>query len=406
MLERAIDVERCSASRYAVFGAWAMRKKTSAEPFAEYEQLRKQAYDKVGALTAKQLRKASFSSQDRKTGESKMQQSNLIAQIGKLFVGTPAEYQKLMAAIEGKSELELERIAAFLQKRLTERSYTKLELVKNGLANTDRNWSLIDHRLGPYYSVAQFRDAITKEPQFKQSLQWDSEPFAQLVQEEQKHHATEQKNFALFLGCAKAATAQGLNVAPNRPNFEMVREAIDDQAQDFNVENVMAMLFRGGLALAPNAPEIAKQLMQQREDTERDRLADIVVDAMRNWRVQTNTEAIVRDEYGRSQALNKLKHLPLQELRSRVEVIENNRALAAKSLEELKAQTEQDRQRQHQARVVASGKPPLPEFNTVTNERMDKAYLLRLANINPSKYRDLVLRHGSHAITLRLNGQG
>jgi citrate synthase len=226
------------------------------------------------------------------------------------------------------------------------------------------------------------------------------------MQQEQKYHAVEQKNFALFVECAKAATAQGLNVAPNRANFEMVREAIDDQAQDFNVENVMAMLFRGGLPLAPNAMEIAKQLMQQREDAERDRLADIVVDAMRSWRVQTNTGAVLRDEYGRSQALNKLKYLPLEELRSRVEVIEHNRALAAKSLEELKAQTEQDRQQRHQARVAASGKPPLPEFNTVTNERMDKVYLLRLANINPTKYRDLVLRHGSHAITLRLNGQG
>ena len=127
---------------------------------------------------------------------------------------------------------------------------------------------------------------------------------------------------------------------------------------------------------------------------------------MQSWRVPTNTGSVVRDEYGRSQALNKLKHLPLEELRSRVEVIVHNRALAAKSQEELKAQTEQDRQRQHQARVAASGKPPLPKFNTVTNEHMDKAYLLRLANINPSKYRDLVLRHGSHAITLRLNGQG
>jgi hypothetical protein len=113
-----------------------------------------------------------------------------------------------------------------------------------------------------------------------------------------------------------------------------------------------------------------------------------------------------RDDYGRSQALNKLKYLPLEELRSRVEVIEHNRALAVKSLEELKAQTAQERQEQRQAYVAGSGKPPLPEFNTVTNERMDKAYLLRLANINPSKYRDLVLRHGSHAITLRLNGQG
>jgi hypothetical protein len=225
------------------------------------------------------------------------------------------------------------------------------------------------------------------------------------MQQEQRHHATEQNNFAMFVGCAKAATAQGLNVAPNRANFEILREAIDDQAQDFNVENVMTMLFRGGLALAPNASEIANQLMQQCEDAERNRLADIVVDAMQSWRVQTNTGA-VRDDYGRSQALNKLKHLPLEELRSRVEVIEHNRALAAKSLEELKAQTEQGRQQQHKARVAASGKPPLPEFNTVTNERIDKAYLLRLANTNPNKYRDLVLRHGSHAITLRLNGQG
>jgi len=53
------------------------------------------------------------------------------------------------------------------------------------------------------------------------------------------------------------------------------------------------MLFRGGMALSPNAPEIAKELMQQREDAERDRLADIVVDAMRSWRVPTNTAAVM-----------------------------------------------------------------------------------------------------------------
>jgi hypothetical protein len=78
------------------------------------------------------------------------------------------------------------------------------------------------------------------------------------MQQEQKRDGTEQKNFGLFVGCAKAATAQGLNVAPNRTNFEIVREAIDDQAQDFNVENVMAMLFRGGLALALMLPKSRK----------------------------------------------------------------------------------------------------------------------------------------------------
>jgi hypothetical protein len=213
----------------------------------------------------------------------------------------------------------------------------------------------------------------------------------------------EQKNFALFVGCAKAATAQGLNVAPNCANFEMVREAIDDQAQDFNVENVMAMLFRGGLALAPNAPEIANELMQQREDAERDRLAEMVVDAMRSWRVQTNSGAVVRDEYGRSQALNKLKHLPLEELRSRVEVIEHNRALAAKSQEELKAQTVQERQEQRQA-YVGSGKPPLPEF-TNTGEKLNRAWLLRLVNTDRARFADLVKRHSAATVTARLNQQ-
>jgi hypothetical protein len=213
---------------------------------------------------------------------------------------------------------------------------------------------------------------------------------------------SEQKHYALFVGCAKVATAQGRNVAPNRANFEIVREAIDDQPQDFNVENVISMLFRGGLTLAPNAPEIAKQLMQQREDAERDRLADIVVDAMRSWRVQTNTGAVVLDEYGRSQALNKLKYLPLEELRSRVEVIQHNRALAAKSKDELKAQTAQERQERRQAYVAGSGKPPLPEF-TPQNERIDRSYLLKLANVNRAEFADLVKRHSAAAVTARLN---
>jgi hypothetical protein len=79
----------------------------------------------------------------------------------------------------------------------------------------------------------------------------------------------------------------------NQANFQLVRDAIDDQAQDFNLTNLMAMLFRGGLGLAPNQPEVANELMQQRDDVERDRLAEIVVDAMRSWRTQGPGGSIV-----------------------------------------------------------------------------------------------------------------
>jgi len=114
----------------------------------------------------------------------------------------------------------------------------------------------------------------------------------------------------MFVGAAKAATAQGANVALNRANYEMVREAIHDRAQDFNLANIMAMLFRRGLALAPNDSEVANELIQLREQQERDRLAEIVVNAMRSWRTQDRVSgSIVRDEYGREQALKKIKQL-------------------------------------------------------------------------------------------------
>jgi hypothetical protein len=44
---------------------------------------------------------------------------DLIAEILKLFVGTPSEYRALSGAMVGKSELELEKIALELQLRLT-----------------------------------------------------------------------------------------------------------------------------------------------------------------------------------------------------------------------------------------------------------------------------------------------
>jgi hypothetical protein len=326
----------------------------------------------------------------------------LIAEILKLFVGTPSEYRALSGAMVGKSELELEQIALELQRRSAQRAHTRLTLMRGGLADTETNFAKIDAKLGPHYTIQEFRDAIAQYPAFKQSLQWDAEPFAALVQEEQKQAAEEQKHFALFVICANAATKNGKNVAPSKANFKLIKEAIEDKAKDFSSAKIIDAIWNYGLDLRPNNQTVTDELLDQ----ERDRLAQVVVDAMRSWKLQGRGGSTMPDTYGRNQMLEKVKHLSLTELRSRVEVIEPNRALAAKSQGELKAQIAQDRQQQYQARVAASRKPSLPEFNTVTNERMDKAYLLRLANINPSKYRELVLRHGSQAITLRLNGQG
>jgi hypothetical protein len=294
-----------------------------------------------------------------------------------------------------------------LGSRSAQREKTKLDLVRQGLAVTDRNWSIIDNKLGAHYTVLQFREAITQDPQFKQSLQWDAEPFAEVVRNEQKRQATDQQQFVMFVGAARAATAQGVNVAPNRANYEMVRSAIDDQAQDFNIENVMAMLFRGGLELAPNALEVANALVQERDDAERDRLAEIVVDAMRSWRTQHRVSgSIVRDEYGREQALKKIKQLSLDELRAKAQVIEYNRKLASMSPSDLKAQAEQDRQEQHRSQGGAlNGKPPLPETNQY-GERIDSAYLVRISNTNLDLFKRLVLKHGYQNVTNRIQGRG
>lgn len=51
---------------------------------------------------------------------------------------------------------------------------------------------------------------------------------------------------------------------------------------------------------------------------------------------------------------------------------------------------------------VSTGKPPLPEVNQVTGEKIDRAYLLKLVNVNRSLYERLVRNHGAKAVTSRL----
>jgi hypothetical protein len=330
-----------------------------------------------------------------------MQQHELIAQISQLFVGTVQDHKTLMESLPN-SIPELEKVAARLQILKTQREKTKLDLLRSGLSNTNRNWAVIDSRMGAYFTVQQFRNAITQDPSFKSSLQWDNEPFAQVVQAEQNQQATERKKFALFVGAAKAATAQGVNVAPNQANYELIKGAIFEEARDFNSGNVLDMIFHGGLSLAPNDHAVANALVQQREDQERDRLAEIVVGAMRSWRTQGPGGSIVPDEYGRNQALKQVREFSLEDLRDRVKVIEHNRFLAGRPTEDLLKDEQIDRRDQS---GIGSGKPPLPDTNQ-SGEKIDRAYLLRLSNINLDQFKKLVLRHGFLNVTNRLQGKG
>jgi hypothetical protein len=96
-----------------------------------------------------------------------MHKHELIAHISKPFVGTPTEHKQLMESLPSKSEIGLERLAAKLQILLAQREKTKLDLVRQGLTPTEGNWSLIDHKLGPYFTVQQFRELIQTDATFK-----------------------------------------------------------------------------------------------------------------------------------------------------------------------------------------------------------------------------------------------
>jgi hypothetical protein len=328
-----------------------------------------------------------------------MQQHELVTQISKMFVGTPTDFQQLVTALRSKTVPELEIIAAQYQLKATARVKTKLALVRSGLADTERNWSLIDNQIGFEYSVEQFRQAIDQDSEFKNSLQWESQPFAEVVLHEQKQTAFEQRQFAMFVGAAKAATAQGRNTAPNQANYQLIKEALEDDGRDFNSGNVVDAIFRYELGLAPNEPEVANALVQERDDQERDRLAELIVDAMRSWKIYGSGGAIVTDHYGRDQELKKVKQLSLIELRAKAQVIEHNRFLAGRPLEDVQNDERLNRREQ------SGGKTPLPDTNQ-SGEKIDRNYLLRLSNVNLDAFKRLVIRHGFLNVTNRLQGKG
>jgi hypothetical protein len=325
----------------------------------------------------------------------------LIEKIDKLFVGTPADHKALMESLQTKSEAELATTAAQLQTLRTQHERTKLELMHHGVANTERNWSILVAKFNGYFTTEQVYRAIQSDADFKPSLEWRGAPFGEVEKKQQQERAQDEKNFKLFQGCAKAATSYGRNVSGCRANYTLVKEAIEDSAQDFTTPNIMDVIFRGGLALSPNDAQVANDLVQEREDAEKAGLAEIVVDAMRSWRMDGPGGSIVRDEYGRNKALATVKTWSLRELRSRVEVIEKNRFLASLSREDAQLIARGEAMERRSEMLAGSGYAPLPETDEQGN-RIDGKYLFRLSNSDFQKFKAWVKRHGGENINKRI----
>ncbi len=187
--------------------------------------------------------------------------------------GTPAELERTRRVLQEKSIDELQRIAQRIRLKVqteeTRRAYVQLQIVRGGLANTDQNWKIIYQRLpGETLTLANFRRLVESDPAFKQSLQWDAEPFATAIQAEQEQATQEQQRAAkelhIFNAAARAVTGQGLaNVATVHANFNMVKQTIEEDGLDFTMDNVIRVLLHGGLNLAQNDQEVTSELVGQ-----------------------------------------------------------------------------------------------------------------------------------------------
>ena len=201
------------------------------------------------------------------------EKQNLIDLVMVHISGTSAERQQVRRVLSTKSEDELQQMAQRIrlkaQTEETRRAYVQLQIVRSGLANTDKNWKIIQQHLpGEGFTLESFRRLVESDPTFKQSLQWDAEPFAAALHAEQEQATQEQQRAAtelhIFNAAARAVTGQGLaNVATVHANFNIVKQTIEEDGLDFTMDNVIRVLLHGGLNLAQNDQEAANDLVGQ-----------------------------------------------------------------------------------------------------------------------------------------------
>jgi hypothetical protein len=296
--------------------------------------------------------------------------------------GSPQELEQVRKVLNTKSEEELQRMTQQIRLRVqteeTRRTYVELQIVKNGLANTDQNWQIINQRLpGERLTRENFRSLVESDSAFKQSLQWDAEPFAYAIREEQKQSSCYRVQRRLFDALANAVTGQGIvNVAANDANFAMISEALEEDGLDFTQDNVVNLLVRGGLELAPNDAETRKDLAGQ----SRRQLLETVESYLdhspesfkiRQWAKDPSVPiAEIRErlqlveqvagtmsphQQDRAHHFRKLvlsPYMTIESLRQQVADIDKRRELSSLSREELRQRIQREREAKQQSQQV------------------------------------------------------
>jgi hypothetical protein len=170
--------------------------------------------------------------------------------------------------LDGLTDLQIDGMVSQIQLRAQEASTAQarveLELVRAGLRNLPANWTKISQKLGPIYSLAQFRAAIETDDQFKRSLIFDSEPFSAVKQEEQADIQAEHERRRKFSATANALTAQGINIADNDSNYRLAMEQLDDILVSGSATSMSEAIMLGlVVGLVPNSAEITQDLDQK-----------------------------------------------------------------------------------------------------------------------------------------------
>jgi hypothetical protein len=376
------------------------------------------------------------------------EKQNLIELVMVHTSGSPQELEQVRRVLGTKSEDELQRMAQQIRLRVqteaTRTEYVKLQIVRSGLKHSDQNWKIIDQRLpGGQLTLENFRNLVESDSAFKASLTWAREPFAEAIQEEQKQSSRFQAERRLFDVCANAVTGQGTNVAANDANFLMVKNVLEEDGLDFTQNNVINLLMRGGLQLAPNDKESSQELDGKSRELLASNIEPRIANSehrfiIRNFIRTASTYAHLRDRvqlceeiadnHSPDTAVNNREFCVLllskkenETLRSQVVTLRENKKFAAMSPLELKAylakkRAEVSSEQQALDRILAPAEqtlldavekdtlhPPLPKTNA-RGETVDAAYLNRLQGTDYTSYRELLQKHGRLRLEARIRG--
>ncbi len=317
------------------------------------------------------------------------------------------------------SATELDRLVAHIQAEVAQRdaaqALVELKLLRDGgLRNMPSNFSTIKRSLGPYFTVEQFRQAITL-PAFKNSLQWDAQqPFAEAVREEQQTKQLEDKRRREFSAVVKANPK--FNLSDCDANYFSCNQQIEvllaahALTESTYIQNLTEGLVAGYFSgLVQNGPEKTQDIDRQNREgliqklTAEGRLNQsaqyyptvrrriLTESTFSELRERANLLAELADNHSHDKFLNSLHFADLfasvrsnSEYRSDVEQMRERRRLARMSPSEIRAENERIRAvdstiERHESDTTPDGFKKLRPESKWNGEPIDKGLLWRVS---------------------------